>query len=1232
MTASDGTYTAGETILINVYFDDVVVASGNPRLQVDIGGTTRYADYDVHGGVVVRFRYVVQAGDLAASGIGLGPSILLNGGTIESTGGTAANLTLNGIPDLSGVIVDAVAPTVASSAVSGSPAPDATTVLFDVTFSEQVNGVDPSDFVLTRTGSATGAVGGIGTADGVTYHVNITGISGIGSLRLDVQANGSIADLAENAMVAAYMSGTPWARGGSTDATLASLVPSAGALDPAFNPATTGYDVTVDNATDSITLTPTAADANATITVAGQTVASGSVSQAIPLAVGASAIPVVVTAEDGTTTQTYTVTVTRAQTAPSVTSVSVPANATYIAGQNLDFTVNFSDNVIVDTTGGTPRIALTIGVTTRYADYIGGSGASALVFRHVVNAGDQDLNGIAITVLDANGATMSSAAGGTPANLTLNNVGSTSSVLVDALAPTVISSVVSGSPAPDATTVLFDVTFSEPASGVISSNFALTRTDTAMGTITSVSTADNVTYSVFVTAISGTGSLRLDVLANGSITDQAGNPMTAPFTAGTPWVRGGSTDATLSDLVPSAGTLDPAFDAATAAYDISVDNATDSITLTPTAADANATITVDGQTVTSGSVSQQIALAVGTTPIPVVVTAEDGATTQTYTVTVTRAASGDAMLSNLVPSAGTLDPAFDPATTGYDVAVDNATDSITLTPTAADANATITVNGQTVASGSASQQIALVVGTTPIPVVVTAEDGATTQTYTVTVTRAASGDAMLASLVPSAGTLDPAFDPATTGYDVAVDNATDSITLTPTAADANATITVNGQTVASGSASQAIALAVGSAAIPVVVTAEDGTTTQAYTVTVTRAASADATLANLVPSAGSLDPAFDPATTGYDVAVDNATDSITLTPTAAGANAIITVAGQAVASGSASQQIALAIGTTAIPVAVTAEDGTTTQTYTVTVTRAASADATLSALTPSAGTLDPAFDPATTGYDVAVDNATDSITLTPTATDANATVTVAGQAVASGSASQAIALAVGTTAIPVVVTAEDTTTTRTYTVTVTRTASTNARLAELMPSAGALDPAFDIDTLDYAVAVANAIDSLTLTPTADDANATITVDGQAVASGSASQAIALAVGSTAIPVVVTAEDGATTRTYTVTVERAQPVPTVVSRAVEINAGETASVDLTEGASGSPFTNAAIVDLSNAEAGTARIERDGQAYRLVFASNSTYTGGADIRFTLSNATGTSAPGTIAFTILGRPDPS
>src|SRR5690606_11418352 len=152
VTVSDGTYREGDTIHLGVYFDDDIDVSGNPRLQINIGGTIRYADYYDHALVRARFRYVVQAGDLAPSGIGLGPSILLNGGTIESTDGTAANLTLNGIPDLSGVIVDAVAPTAISSAVSGSPAPDATVVEFTVTFSEPVTGADRSDFVLTPDG------------------------------------------------------------------------------------------------------------------------------------------------------------------------------------------------------------------------------------------------------------------------------------------------------------------------------------------------------------------------------------------------------------------------------------------------------------------------------------------------------------------------------------------------------------------------------------------------------------------------------------------------------------------------------------------------------------------------------------------------------------------------------------------------------------------------------------------------------------------------------------------------------------------------------------------------------------------------------------------------------------------------------------------------------------------------------------------------------------------------
>jgi LEA14-like dessication related protein len=62
------------------------------------------------------------------------------------------------------------------------------------------------------------------------------------------------------------------------------------------------------------------------------------------------------------------------------------------------------------------------------------------------------------------------------------------------------------------------------------------------------------------------------------------------------------------------------------------------------------------------------------------------------------------------------------------------------------------------------------------------------------------------------------------------------MTVTPTLSDVLASVKVNGVTVASGSSSSAIALSVGSNVITTVVTAQNGTTTKTYTITVTRAA------------------------------------------------------------------------------------------------------------------------------------------------------------------------------------------------------------------------------------------------------------------------------------------------------------------------------------------------------------------------------------------------------------
>ncbi|WP_452610319.1 Ig-like domain-containing protein [Roseivirga echinicomitans] len=125
-------------------------------------------------------------------------------------------------------------------------------------------------------------------------------------------------------------------------------------------------------------------------------------------------------------------------TAPTVMSVTVPSNATYGIGQYLNFTLYFSENITVITTDGIPQLSITLGATTQQAEYISGSGSSALLFRYLVQSGDSDTDGIEVGMLDLNGGTMKDAAGNN-LNPTLNSVGNTTAVLVDGISPTVTS-------------------------------------------------------------------------------------------------------------------------------------------------------------------------------------------------------------------------------------------------------------------------------------------------------------------------------------------------------------------------------------------------------------------------------------------------------------------------------------------------------------------------------------------------------------------------------------------------------------------------------------------------------------------------------------------------------------------------------------------------------------------------------------------------------------------------
>jgi len=217
------------------------------------------------------------------------------------------------------------------------------------------------------------------------------------------------------------------------------------------------------------------------------------------------------------------------------------------------------------------------------------------------------------------------------------------------------------------------------------------------------------------------------------------------------------------------------------------------------------------------------------------ITAYNVAGFSTAVVTLTyQPVSTVATLINLVPSAGTLDPAFVSTTTSYVDSVSNTTRQITLTPTVTDSTATVTVNGKPVVSGTPSDQIPLVVGSNIITTIVTAQDGVTTDTYTVNVVRAPSSDASLINLTVSQGHLSPAFNGSIMAYADTVSNSVTSITATPTVSDGTATITVNGIPVVSGTPSDALPLAVGSNTITVVVKAQDGVTIDTYTVVVYR--------------------------------------------------------------------------------------------------------------------------------------------------------------------------------------------------------------------------------------------------------------------------------------------------------------------------------------------------------------------------------------------------------------
>ncbi|OEK02996.1 hypothetical protein BFP97_16345 [Roseivirga sp. 4D4] len=181
-STSDGGYKQGDVIVLTVNFNELVNVTGMPQLALETGVTDQNAEYaSGDGTTVLTFNYTVQAGDVSNDLDYISTtSLSLNGATITDAAGNVAVLTLpepgedNSLSANSALRVDGIAPSIMSFTrkTPSGEITNADEVTFLVTFSEDVTGVDMSDFEVVGPTGATIAVSQV-TAS--TYDVTVSG-------------------------------------------------------------------------------------------------------------------------------------------------------------------------------------------------------------------------------------------------------------------------------------------------------------------------------------------------------------------------------------------------------------------------------------------------------------------------------------------------------------------------------------------------------------------------------------------------------------------------------------------------------------------------------------------------------------------------------------------------------------------------------------------------------------------------------------------------------------------------------------------------------------------------------------------------------------------------------------------------------------------------------------------------------------------------------------------------
>ena len=520
VTATAGDYDAGKALTLTLHMSEAVNVTGTPTLTLSDGGTASYVSGT--GTSTLTFSYTVAAGQNTAA---LQATAVT--GTITDLAGNALSST--GLPEtVSGVTIDTTAPTVSSVTATAGDYDAGKALTLTLHMSEAVNVTGTPTLTLSDGGTAS-YVSGTGTST-LTFSYTVAASQNTTTLQV-TGVGGTITDLAGNALSS---TGLPETVSGvtidTTAPTVSSVTATAGDYDAGKALTLTLHMSEAVNVTGTPTLT--LSDGGTASYVSGT--GTSTLTFSYTVAAGQNTAALQATAVTGTITDLAgnalstaglpeTVSgVTIDTTAPTVSSVTATAGD-YGTGQVLTLTLNMSEAVNVT---GTPTLTLNDGGT---ANYVSGSGSSALVFSYTVLAGQNTaaLQATAVTgtITDLAGNALSSSS--LPQTL--------AGVIVDTTGPTI--SAIAESPSSgdlDAgKTVTFTLTTTEAVTvNTTGGTPTLTLNDGSTATYTGGSGTTALTFSYTVGAGQNTAALAATAvnLNGGTIKDGAGNAASLSLT------------------------------------------------------------------------------------------------------------------------------------------------------------------------------------------------------------------------------------------------------------------------------------------------------------------------------------------------------------------------------------------------------------------------------------------------------------------------------------------------------------------------------------------------------------------------------------------------------------------------------------------------------------------------------------------------------------------------------